>query len=76
MYLKRFIYFHFTILLTKCNLFGNYKIFLKLNIIKPEMGREPKLGFVAWLEFKEKELTKSGGKETHLSKSGPLPKQL
>lgn len=78
MYLEHFIYFHSSILLKKRNLFGNYRIFLKFNIIKvkPETGKEPKLGFVAWLEFKEKELMKSEGKETHLSKSGLLPKQL
>lgn len=40
------------------------------------MGREPKHGFVAWLEFKQKAVMKSEGKETHLSKSGPLSKQL
>lgn len=41
------------------------------------MGREPKHGFVAWLEFKQKVVMKSEGKETHLSKSGgPLPKWL
>lgn len=34
----------------------HYKIFFKFNIIKvkPKMGREPKHGFVAWLEFKQK----------------------
>ena len=73
------MYFHFPILLTKRNLFGIYKIFFKFNIIKvkPAMGREPKHGFVAWLDFKQKVVMKSEGKETHLSKSGgPLSKWL
>lgn len=36
------------------------------------MGKEPKHGFVAWLEFKQKAVRKSKGVETHLVKSGPL----
>ena len=40
------------------------------------MGKEPKHGFVAWLEFTQKVVKKSEGKETHLSKSGPLLKWL
>lgn len=33
------------------------------------MGREPKHGFVGWLEFKQKIAMKSESKQTHLSKS-------
>lgn len=40
------------------------------------MGREPKHGLVAWLEFIQKVAMKSEGNETHLSKSGPLSKWL
>lgn len=78
MYLKLFTYFHFPILLIKHNLFVIYKIFFKFNIIKvkPEMGREPKHGFVGWLEFKQKIAMKSESKGTHLPKSGQLPKWL
>lgn len=52
-----FMYAHSTYVvgmyIIECNLFSIHDISFKFNItkLKLEMGREPKHGFVAWLEF-------------------------